>query len=216
MSASVSSANLDVNCLLTIFALSGFIAQNTDYNWDPWSLALCHDPQTKITTGLLCAEQERGIDVDAIIDELKAETSPSIHPALLPVIMFERLLQSSVSHYARLHKSMCVLEEELALAECKGCTSDEDLKHRDWSRRLNILKKQQASRDGRHQFWRQFHGEILNLLRKVFRETKLKNLELGHLELEQRIRTTSGKFASLEGRDTNSNRRIDAQLKLVS
>jgi hypothetical protein len=44
----------------------------------------------------------------------------------------------------------------------------------------------------------------------------LKNLELGHLELEQRIRTTSGKFASLEGRDTNSNRRIDAQLKLVS
>ncbi len=110
---------------------------------------------------------------------------------------------------------MCILEEELGLAECRGCTSDEDLKHRDWSRRLNTLKKQQASRDGRHQFWRHFHREILNLLKKVARETKLKNLQLEHLELEQRIRTISGKFASLEGRDANSKHRIDAQLDFV-
>jgi hypothetical protein len=166
-------------------------------------------------TGILCAEQEKGINVDAIIDELKHETSPSTHPALLPVIMFERLLQSSFSHYARLHKSMCCLEDELKLAECKGCTSDEDLKHRDWSRRLNTLKKQQASRDGRHQFWRHFHHEIINLLRKVSRASKSKNLKREHLELENRIRTISGKFESLEGRDANSKRRIDAQLEFV-
>ncbi|KAH8780799.1 hypothetical protein BGZ57DRAFT_888392 [Hyaloscypha finlandica] len=192
----------------------GFLAQNTDYNWDPWSLALCYDPRTRIITGNFCAEQEKGINVDAIIDELKHETSPSTHPALLPVIMFERLLQSSFSHYARLHKSMCDLEDELKLAECKGCTTDEDLKHRDWSRRLNTLKKEQASRDGRHQFWRHFHREILNLLRKVSRESK-KSLKYEHLELENRIRTIGGKFESLEGRDANSKRRIDAQLEFL-
>jgi hypothetical protein len=192
----------------------GFLAQNTDYNWDPWSLALCYDPWTRIITGNFCAEQEKGINVDAIIDELKHETSPYTHPALLPVIMFERLLQSSFSHYARLHKSMCDLEDELKLAECKGCTTDEDLKHRDWSRRLNTLKKEQASRDGRHQFWRHFHREILNLLRKVSRESK-KSLKYEHLELENRIRTIGGKFESLEGRDANSKRRIDAQLEFV-
>jgi hypothetical protein len=131
------------------------------------------------------------------------------------VIMFERLLQSSFNHYSRMHKSMCILEKELALAECKGCTTDEDLKYRDWLRRLNDLKKQQASRDGRHQFWRHFHHEILSLLRNVARETKLKNLKLEHQDLENRVRTISGKFASLEGRDANSKARIDAQLDLV-
>ena len=110
---------------------------------------------------------------------------------------------------------MCILEEELALAECKGCTTDEDVKYRDWLRRLNALKKQQASRDGRHQFWRHFHHEVLNLLRKVARQTKLKDLKLEHQDLENRVRTISGKFASLEGRDANSKARIDAQLDLV-
>jgi len=193
----------------------GFLAQNTDYNWNPWSLAICYDHRTGITTGILCAEQARGINVDAIIEELKHETSPSTHPALLPIIMFERLLQSSFNHYSRLHKTMCILEDELALAECKGCTTDEDVKYRDWLRRLNTLKKQQASRDGRHQFWRHFHHEILNLLRRVARQTKLKDLKLEHQDLENRVRTISGKFASLEGRDANSKARIDAQLDLV-
>lgn len=149
------------------------------------------------------------------MEELEVENSPSTHPALLPVIMFERLLQSSVDHYARLHNSICVLEKELELAECKGCTSDEDLKHRNWNSRLNTLKKQQASRDGRHQFWRQFNGELLQLMKKVKQYTKLKNLKMEHLELEQRIRTASGKFASLKGRDINSKMRIDAQLDKV-
>jgi hypothetical protein len=53
-------------------------------------------------------------------------------------------------------------------------------------------------------------------MRKVAQETHLKNLETEHLELEQRIHTISVKFLSLEGRDINSNRRIDAQLKLVN
>ena len=110
---------------------------------------------------------------------------------------------------------MCDLEDELKLAECKGCTTDEDLKHRDWSRRLNTLKKEQASRDGRHQFWRHFHREILSLLRKVSRESKKRSLKFEHLELENRIRTIGGKFESLEGRDANSKRRIDAQLEFV-
>ena len=195
--------------------LSGFLAQNTDYNWNPWSLALCYDPQTRIITGIIFAEQNKGIDVDAIIEELKHETSPSTHPALLPVIMFERLLQSSFNHYSRLHEKMCFLEEELAGTECKGCTLDEDLKYRGWLRRLNTLKKEQASRDGRHQFWRHFHHEILSLFKKVAKKTKSKNLKLEQLELENRVRTISGKFASLEGRDANSKARIDAQLDLV-
>lgn len=195
--------------------LSGFLAQNTDYNWNPWSLALCYDPQTRITTGIICAEEKRNIDVNAIIEELKHETSPSIHPALLPVIMFERLLQSSFNHYSRLHESMCILEKELGGAECTGCTLDEDLKYRDWLRRLNTLKKEQASRDGRHQFWRHFHHEILCLFKKVAQKTKSKNLKLEQLELENRVRTISAKFESLEGRDANSKARIDAQLDLV-
>jgi hypothetical protein len=33
--------------------------------------------------------------------------------------------------------------------------------------------------------------------------------------LENRIRTIGGKFESLEGRDANSKRRIDAQLEFV-
>jgi hypothetical protein len=193
----------------------GFIAQNTDYDWDPWSLALCYNPRTGITTGLLCAEEKKQIDVNAIIDELKAKDSPSTHPILLPVIMFDRLLQSSMSHYTNLHRSIWALEEELQHVECTGCT-DEDLKYHNWSQRLNYLKKQQASRDGRHQFWRQFHHELLEVMRKVAQETHLKNLETEHLELEQRIHTISVKFLSLEGRDINSNRRIDAQLKLVN
>jgi hypothetical protein len=129
--------------------------------------------------------------------------------------MFERLLQSSVSHYARLHKRMCILENELEQADVNGCTNDEDVKHRDWSRRLNTLKKQQASRDGRHQFWRKFYTELPYLMNKIALQTKLERLDLEHLELDGRIRTVGEKFASSEGRDINSNRRIDAQLKLV-
>lgn len=131
--------------------------------------------------------------------------------------MFERLLQSSVAHYARLHKRMCILENELELAECNGnTTNDEGQKARDWSRRLNTLKKQQASRDGRHQFWRQFHNELLQFINKIAQEAKSQKLDFEHLELEERIRSVSMKFTSSESRDINSNRRIDAQLKLVN
>lgn len=111
---------------------------------------------------------------------------------------------------------MSVLEAQLRVVECKGRAFDEDSKHDDWSQRLNELKKKQASRDGRHQFWNQFHRELLEAMETISEKTKLNGLEIEHLELEQRIKTTAGKFQSSEGRDINSNRRIDAQLKLVT
>lgn len=194
----------------------GFLAQNTDYNWNPWSLGLCYDPATGITTGILCAEEARKINVNAITEELKHELSPSTHPALLPVIMFERLLHSSFNHYSRLHEAMCVLEQELGRDECKGCSlEEEDIKYGDWRRRLHVLQKQQASRDGRHQFWRHFHDEIQNLFVAVAETTRLEKLKYEQLDLRNRVRTIFGKFESLEGRDVNSKAWIDAQFASV-
>lgn len=209
---------------------SGFIAQNTNYNWESWSLALSYDPVTQITTGFICANEK--INLPAVIETLKDQKSSAIHPILLPFTMFHMLLDSSVEHHHTLHKAIQDLEGTLnhekkrsrdktpsVEASLKDLEErDETLNYRDLSRQLNGCKKQQASRDGRGQFWRQFHNALVGAMKELKSSTygnKTSVISTSHMELEHWISIVAAKFESLEGADMNYRVRIEAQLDLV-
>jgi len=203
------------------------VAQNTDYHYDSWSLALSYDPGKCKTSGFFCADEAdevahpgKHIAPDVLINQLIASKALSIHPMLLPTIMFRKLMDSSVLHRDNLRKDLQSFEEKIGYVD--GRTKKEQdiydaaLDHKAISRGLNNCKKHQASRDGRHQFWRQFRSVLV----KSFLQVKLitvrqSDIEEAHHELQHLTSFSIKIFESLEGRDVNYSERIEAQLKLV-
>ena len=213
--------------------LLDFVAQNTNYHYDSWSLALSYDPEKGVTTGFLSADDH--IDVDAIIEQLKASGSLVLHPMLLPAIMFRTLAESNVAHLNELHTRIVDIEKELRHVKARKMGNgliedqemrDEELDYRSLSRRLNTCKKDQASRDGRHVFWRQFQERLLEAAEntgsqaadggasQVVKGRKAHVLN-ADLELKQWVSFNTRIFEFLEGRDVNYGARIEAQLSLV-
>ncbi len=86
------------------------------------------------------------------------------------------------------------------------------------SRRLNTCKKQQASRDGRHQFWKQFRNVLedsFKALNELVSDEKRRQLARAQLELKHWTELEGALFESLDGRDVNYNARIETQLSVV-
>lgn len=213
-----------------------FVAQNTNYNYDSWSLALSHsyDPGKKInmTTGFFCADDK--LNPASIIEHLKESKTLVIHPMLLPAIMFQKLLKSSVTHRDKLRKDIQRMEEKLRYVKGRkdhkpdnptaeiDAESEEKLYDPSYlrylSKALNTCKKQQASRDGRQKFWRQFREVILtaidNLELRLSSDNDAKMLKAS-LELKHWTSGNGRIFESLEGRDINYRARIETQLNVV-
>lgn len=86
------------------------------------------------------------------------------------------------------------------------------------SLRLNTCKKQQASRDGRHQFWRQFSKVLYAAFDAVDRiaSPQLRSTLIhAQQELNHWVSLDVAFFESLEGRDVNYRERIKTQLGVV-
>ena len=225
-----------------------FIAQNTNYDWDSWSLALSYDAERGITTGFLVMDgADKKIDTEGIMNHLTGSKLLSVHPVLLPAIMFWTLKESNLTHLERVHQEVVKIEKSTGPG--KGKTDqgihedqqlrDENILHESLSHSLNIVKKDHASRQGRHHFWRQFHERLLEYLDgvnssashfasrsldKSMKSTgqdhdsagiRLKHIQEANQELRQWISFNNRIFEFTEGRDINYGARIDAQLALV-
>jgi hypothetical protein len=86
------------------------------------------------------------------------------------------------------------------------------------SRRVNTCKKQQASRDSRHKFWKQFRDVLydsFNALDAITSETGKQHLAKPQLKLRHWTELESSLFESLDRRDVNYNARIETQLSVV-
>ena len=86
------------------------------------------------------------------------------------------------------------------------------------SLRLNTCKKQQASRDGRHQFWRQFRKALYDGFEAADRVASPELTSAfgkAHWELNHWTSLDVSLFESLEGRDVNYRQRIQTQLGVV-
>ena len=178
------------------------------------------------------------IDVEDILKHLIAAGEQLLHPMLLPAIMYKSLKVSSERHLNVLHRDIVDLERVLRHVKVRGqaATSDmpvedeemrdEQLDYQSLSRRLNNCKKDQASRDGRHQFRKQFQTHLekaaksvknsaaRNSANTVIRERSARILKAGH-ELEKWISFNTRLFEFEEGRDVNYRARIEAQIHLV-
>jgi hypothetical protein len=212
-----------------------FVAQNTNYNYDNWSLALSHSYDHKanmnMTTGFFCADAK--LKPEMIIKHLKESESPAIHPMLLPAIMFQKLVESSDIHREKLRKDIQGIEVKLGSVKGRNDTKPDTTTAeidpekglqdpaylRDLSRELNTCKKHQASRDGRHGFWRQFREVMLAAIENLeagLSNDENKNMLKASLELKHWISGNGKFFESFEGGDTNSRARIETQLNVVS
>jgi hypothetical protein len=204
------------------------VAQNTNYNYDSWCLAISYSYGTRMTTGFFCAQDN--LNPSSIIMQLIASNSLSIHPMLLPSILFQKLLESSHSHRDNLLKDIQTLENRLGYVEghdgTKDCsvtqiTDKEKLYdasyYRDLSIRLNTCKKKQASRDGRAGFWKQFREVLLAAMDELDTSYGQDKDMLGkcHQELKHWVSGNGKIFESLDGRDVNYRARIETQLNVV-
>ncbi|KAI4217346.1 MAG: hypothetical protein LQ351_000655 [Letrouitia transgressa] len=178
------------------------------------------------------------IDIKAILKHLIASEEQVLHPMLLPTIMYQSLKVSSENHSNVLHRDIVNIERVLRhvkvrreVAPSDGPVEDqeirdEELDYQSLSRQLNTCKKDQASRDGRHQFREQFQTHLEKALKGVkkssarsptnalARERSTRILKIGN-ELEQWVSFNSRIFEFEEGRDVNYRARIKAQLNLV-
>lgn len=197
-----------------------------DYHKDSWSLALSYDPETCITTGFFCADkwaQKEHTQPREIIRYLIESKQHSIHPMLLPSIMFRKLLDSSVKHRDKLRIKIQSLEDQIGVTPGRKKKEQEKadarLDKKGLSRDLNSCKKDQASRDGRHQFWRQFKNVLMESMDEIQKSTTEPHRDLyiqkTHHELKHLTSFNVKIFSSLDGRDINYSERIEAQLKLV-
>ncbi len=181
------------------------------------------------------------IDVEAIRQQLIDSKERVLHPMLLPTIMYQSLKVSSESHLNVLHGHIQDFEVLLRhvktrydpAAPDEGPVEDQEkrdeaLNYQDLSRKLNSCKKDQASRDGRHHFRRQFQTHLQQAVKgvkesagssesatTVVREKSAKILQKTGDELEQWISFNTRIFEFEEGRDVNYRARIEAQLSLV-
>lgn len=87
-----------------------FVGQSSNYQSDTWSLAFSYDPDTGITSGIFSADAR--MKPSTILDHLKASAHMA-HPMLLPVILFRKLVDSSIEHRGKLHRDVFVVEKEL-------------------------------------------------------------------------------------------------------
>ena len=145
---------------------------------------------------------------------------------LLQAILFRKLIESNLKHEEKLATEMQDLEVILNHAKVrkkKKKAIDEDLQKRldddimsqeSLIRRLNTCKKQQASRDGRHQIWRQFKDVLIGALDAFQSQTNPGRgpvVVKAHEELNEFIALNSRLLKSLDGRDTNYRARIEAR-----
>jgi hypothetical protein len=179
-----------------------------------------------MTTGFFCAdeatEEKLHIPPGEIIKYLTESEKLSIHPMLLPAVMFRKLMDSSVKHRDNLRVNIQELEGKIGYVDGRRKKEQEiidaQLDYRVLSRGLNSCKKHQASRDGRHQFWRQFHAvlvESIDQSQRVTIEERQPYIADAHHELKHLTSFNVKIFESLDGRDVNYSERIEAQLKLV-
>jgi hypothetical protein len=210
------------------------VAKNTNYHLDSWLLAMTYDAQQCITTGIFCVDDatmpgSTTSTPDLILKHLTNSKHLSLHPMLLPIILFSKLLESSKIHRNELRRGIQDLEAMLGeftirrRRELHHHDQDEnsldELGHRVLSHRLTICRRQQAARDGRNQFWKQFKGVFVDSLDGIPTITDPENLRHIHeaqQELLQVMNFKAKEFQNLEGRDVNFKARIEAQAALVS
>ena len=144
---------------------------------------------------------------------------------LLPTIMFRKLVKSSVLHRDTLRVGIQTLEFEIGRKDVHNREQelrpeDHETRHDylELSRQLKGWQKAQASRDGRHKFWRQFHSTLEKSFEHVKKATPngISQIDDAHQELRNMNSFHSKIFESLEGRDVNYGARIEAQMTLVN
>ena len=180
------------------------------------------------------------IDVNAIVTRLQDAEALTLHPLLLPVIMFQNLKESSRRHLNKLHTDIVAIEgtlKHVPVRSLPGIDSvkvpvedqemhDEELDYQSLSRRLNRCKKDQASRDGRQAFRDQFQARLTGALQDIrditaadttdtsAKERRDRTLKAS-FEIERWISFNSRVFEFMRGRNVNYRARIQAQLDLV-
>ena len=181
----------------------------------------------------------RKIDIEAILKQLVASKEDCLHAMLLPTIMYNCLKVSSERHLSDLYTDIGDLESTLRhvkvrreAASGRGLVEgqeipDDALDYQYLSRWLNSSKKDQASRDGRHRFRRQFQTCLEKAVAHVkdftaripndalALERRAQIIKAGH-QLERGISFNTRIFEFEEGRDVNHRVRIEAQIFLVS
>ena len=204
-----------------------FMVQNTNYQYDRWSLMLSYDPTTSVTTGLLSADETK-VDIDYILRMFKSSNAGIIHPFLLPSIIYRKVMESSITHFDQLHEEISAIEAKTEITKTRkpreGLVEDQHVRDEeddtsDLSKRLNTVKKDQASRDGRHQFWKQCQQNMSEAMDNVLTTTsdpgRQAIIKTADEDFRIWISMHTRIFEFLETRDINHGARIKAQLDYV-
>ncbi|KAI9799835.1 MAG: hypothetical protein M1825_004396 [Sarcosagium campestre] len=154
-----------------------FIAQNTKYEYDSWSLAISYCPTSRMTTGFFRFDcPENVAEEDTILGLLLDYKHMAMNPMLLPVVIFHELINSSTKHYIKLNLAISNVEGLLGsgtrefqfrnhqIKDDQESSEPETLSEADYhkcmSKAVNDCSKQQASRDGRRLFRAQLSKTI--------------------------------------------------------
>lgn len=187
-----------------------------------WAMALSHNPTMRNTAVFWSVD--KCIDSELLMADLKSLQDHAFHPMLLPCIMFAAMLRSGVERRLSIKEKLKTLEDNVRVMN----RTASQLAHTELEvypssplqlpgiealfELLSTCRREQASREGRYEFWRSYHtaledgfayaNEAMTYVpHAVFHKT--------HSELKQWTALSWCRFESLKARDIDHMARVD-------
>lgn len=186
-----------------------------------WALALTHDRRSRHVSAFWSVDGR--IDSSRLLGELRSLQDHAFHPMLLPCIMFAETLRASVARRNAIKTRLKRLEDAiLKLHRRASRLHDQDAEAYGWWAELpaeidllfdllHACKKEQASREGRYEFWRSFHSAIqhgLDYAQDAMKALPRREFARVHSELRQWSALVWQKLESLKARDKDHVSRV--------
>lgn len=135
-----------------------------------WAMALSHKPATKCSS--LFWSVDKPIDSELLLEDLTLFREYAFHPMLTPCIMFAATLRAGVERRHSIKKKLGILEDAIRTINLRGPQAADRHYHKtpypskplpsieSLFELLNSCRGEQASREGRYEFWRSYHEAI--------------------------------------------------------
>lgn len=132
-----------------------------------WALALSHDTKSMRTTAFWSVEGSKGIiQADRLVDTLKTLRKFSIHPMLIPCIMFNETLRLGIKRRNDTKMKINAIEARLRALEAADLAAAQTEPHDDRTNLASLFqillecRREQQSSEGRYELWKSFRTAL--------------------------------------------------------
>jgi hypothetical protein len=191
-----------------------------------WSLALSYCASKRETAAFWSVEE--GVDPQSLINMLMTFRDLSVHPMLIPCIMFAKILEQALQRRSSLKRRIQSLETALQDVSKKIAQSSREKTPQqeqdadDGAEDVGLLlvqlqscRNEQGSREGRYHFWESYHRALTSGLDLTAVTEPNADFAAAETNLRQWKNIVWEKLQSLQARDKDHVNRVNIVAEMV-